>query len=57
MLNDQLADQRWMGEQDIQQQNQAMKTINNLTRELNNSKLTEAERTKRRKKEQTTNCS
>lgn len=34
LLNDQLAAQRWMGEQDILEQTQAMKKINMLTREL-----------------------
>lgn len=46
LLNDQLTDQRWMGEQDILQQTQAMKTINTLSRALDSKKLTPAERVK-----------
>ncbi|AXY73469.1 CHAT domain-containing protein [Paraflavitalea soli] len=46
LLNDQLADQRWMGEQDILQQTQAMKTINTLSRALNSTSLTPAARIK-----------
>lgn len=46
LLNDQLADQRWMGEQDILQQTQAMKMINTLTRALDDTKLPAATRLK-----------
>lgn len=46
LLNDQLADQRWMGEQDILQQTQAMKTISTLNRALDDAKLTPAKRVK-----------
>ncbi|NII26962.1 CHAT domain-containing protein [Pseudoflavitalea sp. X16] len=36
LLNDQLAEQRWLGEQDILQQAQARTRVNALERELNN---------------------
>lgn len=44
LLNDQLAEQRWMGEQDILEQTQAMQQLNTLTRELENNKLSITER-------------
>jgi CHAT domain-containing protein len=47
LLNDQLADQRWMGEQDILQQTQAVKTINTLSRALDDTKITPQERIKK----------
>lgn len=46
LLNDQLSEQRWMGEQDILQQTQARQKINALARDLGNKKLSAAERTK-----------
>lgn len=46
LLNDQLADQRWMGELDILQQTQAIKTISTMSRALENPTLTAATRTK-----------
>ncbi|MDF2188231.1 CHAT domain-containing protein [Paraflavitalea sp. CAU 1676] len=44
LLNDQLADQRWMGEQDIQQQTQALKRISTLNRALESPILPPATR-------------
>ena len=44
LLNDQLAAQRWMGEQDILEQTQAMNRINMLTRELQSTSLSAAGR-------------
>ncbi|WP_276482755.1 CHAT domain-containing protein [Paraflavitalea pollutisoli] len=44
LLNDQLADQRWMGEQDIRLQTQSMKRVSALNRELESPILTIAER-------------
>jgi CHAT domain-containing protein len=44
LLNDQLSEQRWMGEQDILQQTQARKKINSLARELDNKSLPAAKR-------------
>lgn len=44
LLNDQLADQRWMGEQDIRLQTQSMKRVSALTRELESPILSPRER-------------
>ncbi|MBO9561548.1 MAG: CHAT domain-containing protein [Niastella sp.] len=44
LLNDQLAEQRWMGEQDILEQTQATQRLNILTRELDNRQLSASDR-------------
>lgn len=54
LLNDQLAEQRWMGEQDILQQTQARKRINTLTRQLADKSLP-ADRRAAMEKEQADN--